>query len=127
MALRIGINIGFVTNSSSMVYHFPRELLANPEVKAFLNAFELHGGFVGSELWSRDTCTTIAMTKEQKQEVVAKLAESDYCAPPGINVDDDSVVVIYGDEYQSIASTLARMLCDIAHKTGVSISGHEYN
>jgi hypothetical protein len=127
MALRIGINIGFVTNSSSMVYHFPKELLANPEVKAFLDAFELHGGFVGSELWSRDTCTTVAMTKEQKLEVRAKLAESDYGGAPPINADDDSIVVIYGDEYQSIASTLARMLCQIAHKTGVTVSGQDYN
>lgn len=127
MALRIGINIGFVTNSSSMVYHFPRELLAEPKIQAFLTAMDLHGGFVGSELWSRDTCTTIAMTKEQKQECVRKLAESDYCTPPGISTDDDSVVIIYGDEYQSVASTLAWMLKDIARSKGVDYAGQEYN
>jgi hypothetical protein len=123
----LSINIGFVTNSSSVVYHFPRSLLTDPGIAKFIAAFELDSGFVGSELWSRDTCSTIAMTKEQKQEAAAKLTNTEYGHSPTVNVDDDSVCIIYGDEYESIASTLAHMLKDLADKQGLNIEGYDYN
>ena len=104
MPKQISINIGFVTNSSSVVYHFSNELLQHPKVSAFLKAFEIEGGFVGEDLWHRSECATVAITKEQKQAVVAQLARMD--SGPSIAVDTDEFVVIYGDEYQSIASAL---------------------
>jgi hypothetical protein len=127
MPLRLGINIGFITNSSSCVHHFPRELLKDPKVAAFLTAFELHEGFVGSELWSRDSCTTVAMTKEQKREVQTKLGEMEGYPAPAIDTEDDSVVIIYGDEYHSIAQVLARLLTEVAQSLGFTSLSQEYN
>jgi hypothetical protein len=126
----IGINIGFVTNSSSVVYHFPRSLLQEPSIKAFLDAFDLHQGFVGSDLWHRGECATIAMTKEQKQEAQKQLRHSDYgeySRTPGINTEDDSVVLIYGDEYESVASILANLLKGAAEKFGITVHSDDYN
>jgi len=130
MPLMIGINIGFVTNSSSVVYHFPRSLLQEPSIKAFLDAFDLHQGFVGSDLWHRNECATIAMTKEQKQETKKQLHHSDYgeySRLPSIDTEDDSVVLVYGDEYESVASMLARLLSDTAEKFGITVSRNDYN
>jgi len=121
--MRISINIGFVTNSSSCVHHFPSELLQHPKIKAFLQTFEIEDGFVGPELWSRTHCTTVAITKEQKAEVQDKLTNNDYGASgPAINVDTDEVVVIYGDEYQSIASAL----CNLMYEALVEQKGGDY-
>lgn len=126
MPLRLSINIGFITNSSSAVYHFPRHLLEDPKVKSFLEAFELHEGLLSEDLWSRSHCTTIAMTKEQKQEVKARFATDD-SYPPAIDTEDDSVLVIFGDEHSSIANTLAKLLCDVGQKLGIHCLSQEYN
>lgn len=110
--MKISMNIGFVTNSSSVVHHFPKEVLDHPQVAAFIKAFELEDGFVGREMWRRDECTTIAMTRKQKEEVQQKLAQSEYGSKgPPINVDSDEVVIIYGDEAQSVANSLAHLMC----------------
>lgn len=127
MPKMLGLNIGFITNSSSAVYHFPRSLLAHPKVKKFIETFELSDGFVGSDLWRRDTCTTIAMTREQKKEASAKLADSEYCTPPAIDVDDDSVLIIYGDEYESIARSLASVMEEVARAENLFVGGQDYN
>lgn len=138
MALRLSINIGFVTNSSSVVHHFPKELLNDPTVKAFIEAFELSRGFVGEDLWHRGACGTFAVTKEQKAEVQAKLQSinegrdaDDYTVNvPGIAMDDDSVVLIYGDEYSSIASSLSGLMMEAAKKLGMENAiggGVDYN
>lgn len=122
----LGINVGFVTNSSSMVHHFPRQLLDDPKVKAFLEAFGVEHGVVGDNLWHRGACTTIAITKEQKQEVVRAFAEEEY-SHPHIDVNSDEVVVIYGDEYTSVANTLAHMLSELCRERDLPYGGDEYN
>ena len=129
MARFLHINIGFITNSSSCVYYFPRQLYEDPSIQAFMKAFEIDGGFIGQDLWHRGACATIAVTKEQKEEVRNLLVNNDYEATaPGINTEDDSIVIIYGDEYLSIASTLAGMLNQLAHRLGIQhISSDEYN
>jgi hypothetical protein len=129
MALRLSINIGFITNSSSVVHHFPRELFNDVRVKAFLDAFEVHGGFVGTDLWHRGECATVAMTKEQKEEAVRKLHGDGYeeYNPPGITTTDDSVVIIYGDEHQSLAMSLAGLLKSVAEELGIPTGGQDYN
>ena len=123
------INIGFVTNSSSVVYHFPKALLENKTIQAFLKAFEVDSGFIGRDLWSRNTCGTLALTREQKLEVQRQLNETEYGTPPGIDVNDDSTfVMVYGDEHRDIASILIHMLTDLAEKElGVHIFGQDYN
>ncbi len=129
MALRLSINIGFITNSSSMVYHFPRELFQDKRIQAVLKAFELDGGFVGSDLWHRGLCATVAMTKEQRIAAKQQLVEAEYgSGTPYIDTeDDDSVVVIYGDEHRSIAYILSDMLKTVAEEKGISVGGQDYN
>jgi hypothetical protein len=129
MPLLLSINTSFITNSSSAVHHFPRELLNDPSIRAFIAAFELDGGVIGSDMWSRDLCTTVAMTPEQKQEVLSKLVTgSEYCSPPSIQTDDDTILIIYGDEHTSVASSLARLMESVAEKLGIKLQGsQEYN
>lgn len=130
MPKMLAINIGFVTNSSSMVYHFPKSLLNDPKVKTFLDAFEVADGFVGEDLWHRGLCATFAVTKEQKQEADAKLNQPGYedYRPPGIDLSDDTVTVIYGDEHPGMASIICSMLKEAAERAGIKdYGGSEYN
>jgi hypothetical protein len=112
MPKQISINIGFVTNSSSVVHHFPKELLQHPKIVAFLKAFEIDEGFVGSDLWHRGECATFAVTKEQKEAARSQLQNTDYGPGPAIDVDGDDFVVIYGDEHRSITATLLDVIGD---------------
>ena len=128
MPLRIGINLGFVTNSSSVIHHFPVQLLQHPDVKAFIEAFEISKGFVGSDLWHRGMCATFAVTKEQKEAVRQQLTESEYGRNVEVSIDDDSVVLIYGDEYRSIASSLVHLMGATAQKMNIQCGpSQEYN
>jgi hypothetical protein len=121
MALRLGINLGFVTNSSSVIHHFPVEILQDPTVKAFIESYEISKGFVGSDLWHRGQCGTFAVTQEQKKDAQRQLnsLSDDYSNIPGISTEADSVVVIYGDEYRSIASSLSYLMQQAAQKMGL--------
>lgn len=110
---RLIINIGFVTNSSSVVHHFPSELLKHPKVAAFMQAFEIDGGFVGDDLWHRGECATVAVTKEQKEEAHKQLTETDYGRGPSIDIEGDNFVIIYGDEHQSIAHMLVDLIGEV--------------
>lgn len=112
MPKRVSITTGFVTNSSSVIYHFPNELLSHPKVATFMKAFGIEDGFIGEDLWDRSVCTSVAITKEQKQEVLQKLLQNEEFATrhPVIDVDADKFVVIFGDEYRSIANMLADLI-----------------
>jgi len=129
MSKRVSINIGFITNSSSVVHHFPRRLLETPKIAAFLKTFEVEGGFVGPALWSRSHCTTVAITTEQKSQVHQSLLGS----RPEVRVDSDELVVIYGDEYSSIATYLCDLLVQaLINETGCDpedslLHGVEFN
>jgi hypothetical protein len=134
MALRLGINIGFVTNSSSVVYHFPVEVLSDPTIQAFLNAFEISGGFVGAEMWHRGACASFAVTREQKEELNRKFnsindgEEVSYTNVPQAPLDDNTVTLVYGDEYTSLASNLTHLLREAAKRMGIEHGGGDsYN
>lgn len=125
---RIFINVGFITNSSSVVHWFPREVLESPDVKAFLEAYELSGGYVGDNLWSRDTCGSFLNSDEQFKRVQAELHGDEYGKGPDIGSPEKHVVVIYGDEYSNITSDLCELLREACEKMG--LNGHqstEYN
>lgn len=130
MAKRLIINMGFITNSSSAIHWFPKELLEDPEVRAFMSAYGIANGFVGNDLWYRSACETIALTKEQKQETKTQLGSSDYDSRMGGAVDpedENTFVIIYGDEYSSVTSELAHLLSRVADKKGLSHAQDEYN
>lgn len=128
MAMRLSANLGFITNSSSAVYHFPRALFEDPQVQAFIKAYGIDNGFVGSELWHRGECDTFAVTREQKEAVAYELIHgSEYSSHPGINVDNDDVVVIYGDEYSGLTQELASLFKKVGQKQGLTFYSDEYN
>lgn len=113
---RLSFNLGHVTNSSSMVYWFPREILEDPEISAFLEAYDLGKGWVGGDLFSRSGNHSFIVTREQRLEAIAQFeaAVDDDWTPtfPTIDPDDDAVIVIYGDEYSTTAHQVGRMLVD---------------
>lgn len=128
MPKQLSINIGFVTNSSSVVYHFPRALLEDDKIQSFIRAFEIEGGYVGEEMWNRSTCSTFAVTKEQKALAVERLKDTEYGGGPSIDVEDENtVVIIYGDEYNNITSILGHMLREMCERQGFSCVSDQYN
>lgn len=129
MPKRIGINIGFITNSSSAVHHFPKALLEDPAIRHFLTALEVEDGFVGSDMWSRDACTSLLITKEQKEEALQKLADTEYGgAPPFLDMSDDSVIVIFGDEGHGICYQISKLFDEACERLKISPGNRdEYN
>lgn len=123
---RLSGNLGFITNSSSAIYHFPRVLLEDPRIQAFLQIYELGSGYIGQNLWNRQYCDTLAMNPEQKREVLTKLREEEY-GPPHIDADSDSILIIYGDEYQNVTHSLASLMCEVVREKGLGYSSDEYN
>lgn len=124
---RIVINNGFVTNSSSCVYQIDRELLEDPEIQEFMDKHGLtESGYIGSNLWHRAQCESVAVTTEEQKQVKESLREAPYSgtAGPGVDPSDDQIVVVYGDEYQGIAQQLVRL---IRKKTGFDPFGASYN
>lgn len=122
--MKISFNLGFVTNSSSAIFHFPNLLLKDQRVINFLSKFEIDG-YVSDNLWDRSACTTIALTKEQKVQAFINLRDNDY--GPHINIDSDEFVVIYGDEGVSLANTFAHLLRDICEELKIKYEQSEYN
>lgn len=122
MALRLSIHLGFVTNSSSMIHHFPPEVLQDPDVRQFLEVFQIAGGFVGRDMGNRSQCGTVAIDPEQKALLRQRMGDSDLLAGP-----DTSVVVVYGDEYRSLANSLAQLMRLAAEKLGLPYSKREFN
>lgn len=129
MSQRITVNIGFITNSSSCVYYFPKRVLEDPEVQAFIEAHDLENGYVGSSLWNRGGCSSFLVTKAQKQEAKRELWSYDGPAaeePTGsisstIDPDDDGAYVIYGDEYRDTT----HLLCEILSKAYARIDNSD--
>jgi len=133
MAMRLTVNIGFITNSSFAVYHFPRELLENPKVKAFFDTYELHCGFVGYDVTCRNTAGTIAMTAEQRQEVCDQFQAGDEeyadygSCYPKIDPNDEDILIIFGDEYDDTASNLAYLMREVADELGIDYGKGDYH
>jgi hypothetical protein len=125
---RVTINIGFITNSSSVVYWIPRQVLEDADVAAFIAKYELQDGYVGDEIWSRSQCGSFAVTREQRDQINRELCNSEYrSADPMYNVDEDNVVAVYGDEYDDISSELAALLRNAAERMGLPVGRVDYN
>lgn len=131
---RVTIGIGHITNSSSVVHYFDKRLLGDPDVKAFVEAYGLGEGRVGADLWHRGHCSSYLPTKEAKHEASRRLSGDLYPFGPGaesgtsIREDDDEIIVIYGDEYESFARDLCELLAAAAKKLKFGdLGGHDYN
>lgn len=131
MAKRLIINMGFITNSSSAIHWFPKEVLDDPDVKTFMEAYGLTGGYVGDDLWSRDTCESVLLNAAQHDQARTDLNSGYGDGDAGDrlvgNGADGGITIIYGDEYESVTSELAHLLSAVAHKKGLSHGQNEYN
>ena len=128
MSMRLVINVGFITNSSSVIHWFPKEILNDEDVQAFLKAYQLEDGYVGEDLWYRSACGSFLRTKEQYEEATAKLNDAEYSSAPTVGpVDGSHVAVIYGDEHQTIFMELSHLLSTAAERMGLADGGTEYN
>lgn len=109
--MRMSVNIGFITNSSSCVFYFPPEVLQDETVSAFLSSYGLLDGFVSSDVWHRGGCDSLAITSEQKRELYGQLASCEY-GSGGHLVDPkaEGVYVVYGDEYHNVAHILCNLM-----------------
>lgn len=115
MSKRMVINDGFVTNSSSCVYQISKEVLEHPDVQAFFDLYGIEDGYVGRNLWSRGDCESIAVSESKQKKVQERLkngAWGDY-EGPHVDVDDDQILVVYGDEYDGVAQELVRLLREV--------------
>jgi len=127
----LGINIGFITNSSSVVHHFPLAMWEHPRVQAFAKAYGIDkNGYIGDNLWHRGQCESIAITREEKIHLQAELSNEDGYRTPSIDVDNDGPIIVYGDEYNGLAQTLDRLMRALHNEDQEKypyISGDEYN
>lgn len=113
MPKRISVNVGFITNSSSCIFYFPKEVLEDETVKDFLQKYELSNGWVGSNLWNRSACDSFLVTKEQKEEALSLLGDNDYGydgLDKVIDPNSEGVYIVYGDEYEDTVHFLSRIL-----------------
>lgn len=109
MTKRLVINVGFVTNSSSVVYHFPKALWEHPRVQALARAYGIDKeGYIGS-VWYRSDCESVAVSREEKEALRSAFMDNEYGTPPGIDVDNEGPIVVYGDEYDGLAQTLVSL------------------
>lgn len=119
---------GFVTNSSSMICWFDRKLLEHPDVRAWVDAYGIGEGFIGTDMWHRGACGSILMTLEQKADAMAELNSADY-GDFDLGDNPDEFVVIYGDEYTSLASEFCNVLSNAvgAGWNGARLRSREFN
>ncbi len=129
MKMRLSMNIGFVTNSSFVVHHFPKIVLEHPYVKTFVKRYEISQGFIGHNMWNRSECSTIAMTSEQKKEVQMEFQreKEEWMHGPHIDTESDDVLIIYGDEYMSIAQGLSWLMSMAAKAMNLDYSSDDYH
>lgn len=127
--MQIGMNIGFITNSSSVVHHIPKALFEHPKMQAFLQAYGGEGGFVGDEIWNRSQCGTLAITQEQKSELKHQFESNGYGSPVTVDPNNESeVILVYGDEYEDLAYMIHQMLRQVSEEVGQPLGyGWEYN
>lgn len=117
---RISITAGFITNSSSVVYHFPRHLWEHPQIQAFAEVYGItEQGYVSDQLWNRARCDSVALTQEEKEKLRKGFLDSKYGSVE-LDTDHDGPLIVYGDEYQGLAHSLVNLAKDLASEEDVS-------
>ena len=128
----VSINVGFVTSSSSVIHYFDKRLLEDPEVKAFLERYELQEGKMGRDIMRRSSCSSLLITGEQKREAWSYLCGEKYpwdkeFMPTYDAPGENEFVVMYGDEYESFANILCTMLKRVQEKLGLTNRSADYH
>lgn len=125
MTIRVTVNIGFITNSSSCINCFPNELLEHEDVKAFIEKYDIAGGYTGGELMMRSEAEGFLLNEKDKRHAAEVLAEYHYDVPE--ITDEDKFTVIYSDEYDSLSMAFCSLLSATARKLGMNVYSYDYN
>lgn len=123
---QLTVNIGFITNSSSQIHWYPKEVLNHPDVKAFVEAYGIKEGYIGEDLWHRGGCSSFLTTPEQIAEAQRELTNEN-CSSPLLSKGEDKIVVIYGDEYSNLTQELAYILDKVCRDQKLKYEADEYN
>jgi hypothetical protein len=127
MEYEISMGMGHVTNSSSCIHFIPPEVMAHPDIQSFLTKYNIQG-FVGTP-WYRSECTSILLTEEQKKAFADEYNRNrdGYGSPLDLASNKDHAIVVYGDEFQTIARVFSRLCDKVAEALGASIQTTDYN
>lgn len=123
---RLAINIGFITNSSSCIYWFPKEILEDPTVDAFLSAYGFKQDFIGESL-SRSCCATFTCTLEGWNTMADRLSGGFQTIRPG---EPGDVIIMYGDEHpedKPFIRHILEVLDEAADRLGLGVGGEEFH
>jgi|CXWL01.1.fsa_nt_gi MoaA/NifB/PqqE/SkfB family radical SAM enzyme len=104
----------FVTNSSSVICAFPKEVLDSPQVRAVIEKYGFDLDHVG-DVWYRGSCGSIASSAAKKRLLKSELSSEEYGERVAgqIDVDDGNVYVVYGDEYTSTETIFLDLLKEV--------------
>lgn len=123
----VTVNVGFITNSSSVVHFFDKKLLEHPEVAAFLSKHEITG-YVGANLWNRGACESILITDEQKELGQKRMEGFEWGLGNDVKGAKDTFTVIYGDEHWGFAQELCHLIGKVTGKHRSELgSFYDYN
>lgn len=96
----LSVNIGHITNSSSVVYSFPKEILDNEEIQFILEAYEIPDNMIGEELWNTYLCHSFVSTEEGWSLLNRRLGDNRTGNGHGVDIGKKGdVVFVYGDNY----------------------------
>ena len=128
---RLTVNIGFITNSSSVIHWFDGAILKDPEVQAFIDAYELSAGSIGENLWNRARCGSLLTTEDQfaqvREDLADEIGSNNIVQNGGVATRNGGVAIIYGDEYATIFSELAHVMSEAAERLNISNWSNSYN
>ena len=138
MGLTLSITSGFITNSSSVIYNFPNEMLEFPEVKALFRFYNISmtDGLIPADVWHRSVeGDTVVFNREQKQILVDQTKDmfGDFedmqdMRIPTFNPEDDSTfTLIASDEAGTIVLAMIHKLDAIARKRGIGVTSDSFN
>lgn len=102
-------------------------MLKDPDVKQFLAKYEIANGEVGSCLLDRSKCGSFIPNAETYKKAVESTAGEEYGAPLKQDYDEQQVITIYGDEYQTVFSILTELLRKAAERLKVPHTSTSYN
>lgn len=127
----LSVNVGHITNSSSVVYSFPKEILENKEIQAILEAYSIPDNMIGSNPWDRGDCHSFVSTEEGWEILHDKFtADSFYENFIPDHGGPGDVVFVYGDEYVEKIPWLMIVLdifINMAEKESIPYSQGDYN
>lgn len=123
-------NFGFVTNSSSVIHYFDKKVFDDPEVKAFMEKYELKD-ILPADVWCRSTCHCLITEEDTfdkvNEDLIRSYSDDDYYRNYLEGYDPNKAIIIYGDEYDSIYHDLSNIIGDACKRLNLASHTTDYN